>query len=255
MESNLRKLRTLTRKNSKVVVDHLISSYIHRSRKPKHQDDRCFICGVTTNLTREHVMPQWVFAGDPDKFFVTGMNGISQTYNKTTIPACDICNNDLLSSLEKFVSNSIRRVDLTKEFFEQAEFEAIIRWLELIDFKFQVLNFMRRFLKHKEGEFIKYLKDFPVTMIRDGGKDDWEVIAELRRSRKRITVKDKLDRYNSLVVIKTKNTSLHFFHQMDDYIFLEFGAEKKAFFYFYRKTFTDIKDAEAEARKIVEQHY
>lgn len=255
MDTKLRELRVLTRNCSKVVVDYLIRNYIDRSDKPKYKGDRCFICGASTNLTKEHVLPQWVYAGNPDRFFVTGMNGISQTYNKATVAACKNCNNNILSSLDKFVLGAIKRVDLRKEFFEPEEFEAIIRWLELIDNKFQVLNFRRRFLKHKNSMFIEYLRDFPVTMMRDGGKDDREVIAELRRSRSRIAVMNKFDRYNSLVVIRSKNPDLHFFHQMDDFIFIEFGPEKKAFFYFFRKSFDTIEDAEREAMTIVDQHY
>lgn len=255
MESKLLLLRTLTRNNTKAVVDHLIRNHIDRSSKPKYPRDRCFICGVTSHLTREHVLPQWVYAANPDRFLVTGMNSTRQTYNKTTIPACDNCNNNLLSSLDNYVSKSITRVDLSKEFFEQEEFEAIIRWLEIIDYKFQVLNFRRMFLRHQKGKFIPYLKDFPITMIREGGKDDREVIAELRRSRKRITIKDKSNKYNSLVVLRTNNENLHFFHQMDEFIFLEFGAMRKAFFYFYKKSFDSIESATNEAKTIVLQHY
>ncbi len=92
-------------------------------------------------------------------------------------------------------------------------------------------------------------------MIRDGGKDSRKIIAELRRSRRRISIKDKSDRYNSLVVLRTKNDNLHFFYQMDQFIFLEFGAAKKAFFYFYRKSFDTIEAATDEAKIIVSQHY
>ncbi len=155
MKEKLRSLRTLIRNNTKVVVDHLIRNHIDRSSKAKYPGDGCFICGVTSHLTKEHVLPQWVYAAKSDRFFVTGMNGTRQTYNKTTIPACDTCNNNLLSSLDNFVSKSIARVDLSKEFFEQDEFEAIIRWLEIIDYKFQILNFRRTFLRHQKGEFIR----------------------------------------------------------------------------------------------------
>src|SRR5688572_23507088 len=139
LQSKLTELRVLTRCNTKKVVDNLIRNYIDIRPKPKPVAI-CIICGTPHNITKEHVVPKWVFAGDPDRFFITGMNGISQSYNKATVPACDNCNNNLLSSLDDFVSSTIRRVDIEKEFFEEDEFAAIILWLEIIDYKFQVLN-------------------------------------------------------------------------------------------------------------------
>ena len=63
------------------------------------------------------------------------------------------------------------------------------------------------------------------------------------------------DEISKVILCSLGYTNLHFFHQMDDFIFLEFGADKKAFFYFYKKSFDTIEDAESEAKNIVAQHY
>lgn len=82
-------------------------------------ESMCSFCGSIKNVTKEHVIPRWVFENDPDKFFKTDVNGIRQTYNKTTIPACEVCNSDLLNSLEKYIQQIFTNRDLKVNFFTE----------------------------------------------------------------------------------------------------------------------------------------
>ena len=44
------------------------------------------------------------------------------------------------------------------------ELEAIIAWLELIDYKFQIISITRRFVAHKKHAFNDYLSDLPISV-------------------------------------------------------------------------------------------
>lgn len=98
----------------------------------------CMFCGTKNNLTKEHVLPRWTFEKCTKKDFIISLNGLRQTYNTTTIPACTTCNGVYLNSLEKAIIKSISEIDLKNSFFIDEELQNIIRWLEIIDYKFQV---------------------------------------------------------------------------------------------------------------------
>ena len=259
VDLNLRVLRTSLRKNSKIIIDKIINDYVQRvngKAKTHFGPDICMFCASNLNLTREHVIPRWLFEGCPKKDFITNINGLRQNYNRTTITACSSCNNNILSQLEIYINTIFSIVDLNKSFFCISEVENIIRWLEIIEYKFQLLNIKRRFLTSKAGGFIPYLSDFPISMLRlDKDYTPAKVISEIRRSQKRIGIKDKTQHFNSLVVFRSRNKSFHFFHTMDDFIFLELPQHKKAFFYFFNKEFSSAKEAYMEAKKIIEKAY
>lgn len=145
----LRRIRTALRRNSKTIIDNIIQNHVQLNRKISDNIELCVFCGSTSNLTKEHVIPRWVFDKSTKGFFITDINGLSQTYNKTTIPACSSCNSDYLNHLEKYTQKSFERIDLKQDGFSQEQHENIIRWLEIIDYKFQILNTIRKFRASK----------------------------------------------------------------------------------------------------------
>jgi len=257
IERKLQSIRINSRKNGKAIIDKLVADYIVRENGKavkKNSLDICIFCGSRDQITKEHVLPKWIFEADPDKFFLTDVNGQKQTYNKTTVPACIKCNSDLLNNLEKSIQEIFEEVDSVNRFYSEEEWINIIRWLEIIDYKFQVLDVMRKFLAHKNGPYIEYLKDFPISMMRKEGLSS-VVISDIRRAFKRISRKDKIKNVNSLIVAKSKNQHFHFFHQADEYIFIELPQYKKSVFYFYKKLFQDDNDCLNEAKSIIKTHY
>lgn len=213
-------------------------------------------CGSANNITREHVIPRWIFEKDPRKFFDITLNGHSQIYNKTTIPACQRCNAELLSSLERYVKELFRTVDLENSRFSIDELQNVILWLEIIDYKFQIVNITKKFLSPKNGQHIPYLKDFPLYMLLPNRNySPSQIKSNIRRALKRISMKNKQRHLNSLVVFRTTNKSFHFFHTINDFIFLELPQYGIAFFYFYVKTFEDERQCYKEAMKIIDEVY
>ena len=213
-------------------------------------------CSSTNNLTKEHVLPRWVFDNSTERFFTTDINGFNQTYIKTTIPACSICNSDILNSLEKYVQKTFENRDIKNNPFSLEELENIIRWLEIIDYKFQILNVRRKFKASKKVGYIPYLADFPLSVLRKSvDYSPSKTITEVRRSQKRVTTKSKIKNINSLVTFKTKNKEFHFFHHMDDFIFIELPKQQIAIFYFYRKQFDNELSAYKETMEIIKAFY
>lgn len=252
----MQRMRTALRKNSKTIIDNIIQNHIQLNQIVGSNTELCVFCGSAANITKEHVLSRWVFGKSTKGFFVTDINGLKQTYNRTTIPACSLCNSNFLNSLETYIQKSFEVIDLKKETFSYEQIENIIRWLEIIDYKFQILNVIRKFKVSKTGGYISYLANLPLSVMRQSiNYSPFKVISEIRRSQKRVATKSKIENTNSLVVFKTKNKSFHFFHHMDEFIFLEFPKQQIALFYFYKKIFDNNATAHAEAMKIVSTFY
>ena len=257
IDDNLKSLRTEVHQNSKIIMNHVIQTNISRlPNNEKRATDICMFCGSSDNLTKEHVMPRWAFENSPEKYFNTEVNGIGQTYMKTTIPACANCNNNRLGLLEKYINKLFLEVDPDTRAFTSNEISTIIYWLEIIDFKFEILNARRLFKASKKNGYIPYLADFPISVLRSNvNYSPSKAISEIRRSQKRLTVKNKSNSFNSLVIFKTSNKSFHFFHTMDEFIFIELPIFKIAIFYFYKRTFRTSKEGHEEAIKIINKVY
>lgn len=53
-------------------------------------------------------------------------------------------NNSILGELEGFITHKFNDVDLQHEYFTNDEINKIILWLEIIEYKFHVLNLRRK---------------------------------------------------------------------------------------------------------------
>ncbi len=258
INSKLRNLRKTVRDNSQIIVNHIVHNYINRdkSKAVKPWISKCIFCGSSEKISKEHLLPRWVFEKSTEKFFTNDINWMSQTYNQSTVPACTMCNNDLLGTLEKYILNLFKTTNLERTYFQNEEKENIIRWLEIIDYKFEIYNAIKRFNASKQYWYIPYLADFPLTTLRKNGPETpSKVITEIRRTQKRLIFKNKKKNIDSLVIFKTKNKSFHFFHQMDEFIFLELPQCWIALFYFYKKTFENEKDGYTESKEIINKIY
>ena len=148
----------------------------------------------------------------PKKFFTTDINGFNQTYIKTTIPVCSTCNSDILNSLEKYIQKIFEHRDIKISPFSLEELENIVRWLEIIDYKFQVLNVRRKFkASTKKVGYISYLANFPLSVLRKSiDYSPGNAITEVRRSQKRVSTKSKKKILIHLLLLKQKIKSFTF---------------------------------------------
>ncbi len=244
-------IRKNLRNNGKNIVDHIKRNHFDPWNFA-NEKDICSFCGAGNKLTKEHVLPKWSFQNDPESNFITKINNTSQTFIKTSIPACSACNNDILSKIESYIKALFMDTNLSKDYFEYNESLNIIRWLELIDYKFQVLNFRRKFLRNQSNEYVPFLKDVPMSVMRmDIDLSPYKALSQLRNSQTRLRRKEKNSRYFSLVFYKSKNKQSHFLHTMDKFIFLEFPEYQMAMFYFFNEIFENNFAADKQAKQII----
>jgi hypothetical protein len=259
IDSKIKSIRSKLRKQSKNIIDYIVTNYISQNIKKdnlKVAKEICNFCGSIETITKEHVLPRWTFENCTKRFFITEVNNLQQTYINTTIPVCSDCNNNLLGYLEKYIINSFKTTDLNKICFSSEQNQNIIRWLEIIEYKFHVLEARRKFLSHKKAGYISFLKDFPITVMRKSiDYSPAKAVSQIRLAQKRIAIKAKTKNENSLVVFRTKNENFYFFHQMDEFIFLELSEFKVAVFYFYNRLFEQEVDAYNQAMKIIKEVY
>lgn len=60
IEKNLVQLRTQIRKSSQKITNFISVHYISLNKETEKQEI-CMFCGTNNNLSKEHVLPKWVF--------------------------------------------------------------------------------------------------------------------------------------------------------------------------------------------------
>lgn len=252
-------IRVNARLNKQKIISYLEHYYLVRENgkaKPRPIQFLCLFCSESTNITQEHILPRWVFDRNPRKFFNSVINGLSHKYNETTIPACSKCNNDLLSMLEKRILYLFSTKFQKHKFFDEEEKAEIIRWLELLDYKYQVFSLVTRFRVLKGKGPIPFLNDFSLSVLDPNiNYSPAKAMRNLRESFKRISVKSKVPQLNSLVIFTTKNPDMHFFHKNNDFLFIELPKYNLALLHFYKLTFKSESEAKDAAMEIIKLHY
>ena len=247
IDSRLIILRKKIRENKKFIIDTILKN---------HESNICVFCGSKDNLTKEHVLPKWAFGNCQDKYFTTELNGLDQRYSRTTVPACFNCNSNILGYLEYCIEQEFMNLDLRTEFFDESTIEKIITWLEIIDYKFQILNLRRKFIKIKGKDFIPYLAKFPLSIMQaDESTSPSKVFSNVRNALNRISIKSKSCKINSLVIFETKNKGFHFFNKLNEFIFIELPDHAIALFYFYNQEFKAPKKSHNKAMEIIKKVY
>jgi hypothetical protein len=252
IDENFLKLRGLVRKHGKYVMRKLFDDYV-TGPITKKLVPSCILCGTEQNITKEHVLPKWVFESNAKHFFTTDVNQLSRPYINSTLPACKSCNSILLNGIEKYIQKTLSEVDLVNRYYTAEEWDNVIRWLEILDFKFQVLDITTKFRAHKTAGYIPALADFSIAFMRDMSVRS--VTSKARLALKRIGTKNKNGRPNSLIVGRTIKKTFHYFHKSGQFIHLELPTYNKGFFYFYEKEYKKDKAALKEAMKIIKEIY
>jgi hypothetical protein len=70
-----------------------------------------------------------------------------------------------------------------------------------------------------------------------------KIFSNFRQALKKLGVKSKMEQLNSLVIFETSNESFHFFHKVNEFIFIEMPQKKVALFYFIDRTFDTDREA------------
>jgi hypothetical protein len=252
-------IRTNARNNRKAIISFLENHYLireHGKAKIRPVKSICIFCSSDQNITKEHILPRWAFERHPNRTFKTVINGLSHKYNQTTLPACKNCNTHLLSKIENRVLEIYSNQNLPNQFFEDDELSDIIRWIQILDYKFQVFSLLTRFKAVAAQGTIPFLSDYSLSVLDPAIEySPAKAIRNLRRSLDRITVRSKNKNINSLVVFKTSNPDISFFHKSNDFLFLELPQHQIAIIYFYELIFLDVFTARDHAMNLIKNHY
>ncbi|WP_342323505.1 hypothetical protein AAEY27_03330 [Kosakonia sp. BYX6] len=236
-------LRNKIKRSQSYVMNHLTNN---------HQAKLCVLCGSEAEITREHVIPQWAFESDPDKFLISTTNNQSSSYIKTTIPACRTCNSELLGAFEDYLKRMLTVKHLNN--LNGYDYDCIIWWLQYLGFKLQVMDLQNRFLRYKGKQYIPFLAQIPVAMFwGDVDTTPNHTYRILRKARRNLMSKWKDGKYNSLMIFKSKNESFTFFHKVDEFIFIQMPQLKLAFFFFFNKEFEKHQQAHKESMEIIKR--
>lgn len=248
VDINLRKLRVNFRKQGKEISDDVFGRF-HPTTG--NTEEICVFCKSRGKLTKEHVLPKWLFENDVESKFISSVNKQSQSYNKAVIPACPDCNNTILSEIEKNVIGVLHKVDENNQLNLNINIEDIsniIRWLEILDYKLQVYDCRRKYIKYGESEYNPLWGNMPASWMRHFiDMNPFKALDYLRRAQRRIMVKSKIDRFPSIVFFKTSTPHFNFFTQPDEYIYVSFPMHRLSVFYFLRKKFEESDEAYNEA--------
>jgi hypothetical protein len=82
-----------------------------------------------------------------------------------------------------------------------------------------------------------------------------KIYSRAYKSLKKLSVKSKITRINSLLTFNTANKEFHFFHNSGEYIFIELPIQQKALFYFIEASFDDNSVCHDEAQAIFNEVY
>lgn len=247
--NKLKLLRKNLRSNIRFIDDDIFQR--HAIRKDFPLREICIFCGSTDNITIEHVLPKWVFENCPKKFHTIFVNKQKQTFNKTTIPACSNCNNNILSHLERQIIITTEKIAKTKSYTYE-ELEYLIYWLEIIDYKLQVYGTRTKYLKHAYSDYHEFMSILSIAAVAEFPSISvWRIFSRVRNAQRRLLRKSKSHRINSLIFVGSDSPHFNFINQMNDYVFISFPKIPLAVFYFVTKEFTNISVARKEALKII----
>lgn len=212
----------------------------------------CVFCKEQKNLTKEHVLPKWLFQNKKDIGFEIRSNQQSISYLKSVVPACNNCNISILAEIEKKIIFILKNLKKNK-YYDNNDLENIVRWLEILEYKLQVFSNRLKYIKYANESF----SDFgmlPVSWMNHFWEmNPFKALSNLKFVQRNISTKNKSSNLNSLVIFKTKKPHFEFFHQPSEYIFISFPMYNNAIFYFFRRKFKNHKDSHSEAIGIMKK--
>lgn len=250
-DDKFKSIRINIRKFGKEIADDIVERF-HPSLLSKKQEI-CIFCNSVSKITKEHIIPKWLFENNPDLTAVSSVNKQIQAYNKLVVPVCADCNNTKLSVIENYIIKTIEKVKHEESLTPDDKCN-LIRWLEIIEYKLQVYDWRRKYIKYGQSQYDKMWGEFPISMMRHFFElNPYKAYTLLRSSQRRIQQKRKLERTKSLLFIKTPVPYFSFFNLVNEYIFISFPNNNIAIFYFMRKKHKYWKDLAIEALEVIDK--
>ena len=183
----------------------------------------CIICGTDKNITKEHLLPKWVFENDVKKSFFISPEDTLYSYRLSYLPCCKTCNSSVLGNFEHHIREILKRENKN---FTISEKEDIIFWIKYLDFKFKIFGVEKACHKNTKSKSNIGLWDKPINNPKNFFYDLFDLPATT----------------NSLIISEPKQKNFDFFYWKDHYFSITLPQCNVSIIYFFTNKIENIEE-------------
>lgn len=183
----------------------------------------CIICGTNKNITKEHLLPKWVFENDVKKSFFISPEDTLYSYRLSYLPCCKTCNSSVLGNFEHHIREILKRENKN---FTISEKEDIIFWIKYLDFKFKIFGVEKACHRNTKSKSNIGLWDKP----RNNPKNFFYDLFDLPATT------------NSLIISEPKQKNFDFFYWKDHYFSITLPQCNVSIIYFFTNKIENIEE-------------
>ena len=183
----------------------------------------CIICGTDKNITKEHLLPKWVFENDVKKSFFISPEDTLYSYRLSYLPCCKACNSSVLGNFEHHIREILKRENKN---FTISEKEDIIFWIKYLDFKFKIFGVEKACHRNTKSKSNIGLWDKPKNNPKNFFYDLFDLPATT----------------NSLIISEPKQKNFDFFYWKDHYFSITLPQCNVSIIYFFTNKIENIEE-------------
>ena len=183
----------------------------------------CIICGTNKNITKEHLLPKWVFENDVKKSFFISPEDTLYSYRLSYLPCCKTCNSSVLGNFEHHIREILKKENKN---FTISEKEDIIFWIKYLDFKFKIFGVEKACHRNTQSKSNIGLWDKPKNNPKNFFYDLFDLPATT----------------NSLIISEPKQKNFDFFYWKDHYFSITLPQCNVSIIYFFTNKIENIEE-------------
>ena len=183
----------------------------------------CIICGTNKNITKEHLLPKWVFENDVKKSFFISPEDTLYSYRLSYLPCCKTCNSSVLGNFEHHIREILKRENKN---FTISEKEDIIFWIKYLDFKFKIFGVEKACHRNTKSKSNIGLWNKPKNNPKNFFYDLFDLPATT----------------NSLIISEPKQKNFDFFYWKDHYFSITLPQCNVSIIYFFTNKIENIEE-------------
>lgn len=183
----------------------------------------CIICGTNKNITKEHLLPKWVFENDVKKSFFISPEDTLYSYRLSYLPCCKTCNSSVLGNFEHHIREILKKENKN---FTVSEKEDIIFWIKYLDFKFKIFGVEKACHRNTKSKSNIGLWDKPKNNPKNFFYDLFDLPATT----------------NSLIISEPKQKNFDFFYWKDHYFSITLPQCNVSIIYFFTNKIENIEE-------------
>ena len=183
----------------------------------------CIVCGTDKNITKEHLLPKWVFENDVKKSFFISPEDTLYSYRLSYLPCCKTCNSSVLGNFEHHIREILKRENKN---FTISEKEDIIFWIKYLDFKFKIFGVEKACHRNTKSKSNIGLWDKPKNNPKNFFYDLFDLPATT----------------NSLIISEPKQKNFDFFYWKDHYFSITLPQCNVSIIYFFTNKIENIEE-------------